>query len=102
MVTLKRDSKAAGFLGVRKDEEDERLLRLFWNRAELKREFAKLRRERDRVVDHLRQQEGATLRAQQRLDQLEGLLADPLRAANAAVFYQHPVPGSSAGGAWLP
>lgn len=74
--------------GRRGGAEDERLLRLFWNRAELKREFAKLRRERDRVVEHLRQQEGATLRAQQRLEQLEGLLADPLRAANAAVYYQ--------------
>lgn len=68
--------------------DDERLLRLFWNRAELKREFAKLQRERDRMLEHLRQQEGATLRAQQRLEQLEGLLADPLRAANVAVYFQ--------------
>lgn len=63
-------------------------MRLFWNRAELKREFAKLRRERERMVDQIRQQEGAVLRGQQRLDQLEGLLADPERAANAAVFFQ--------------
>jgi hypothetical protein len=74
--------------GRRPPVDDERLLRLFWNRAELKREFAKLQRERDRMLEHLRQQEGATLRAQQRLEQLEGLLSDPLRAASAAVYFQ--------------
>lgn len=68
--------------------DDDRLLRLFWNRAELKREFAKLQRERERIVEQMKQQEGALLRGQQRLEQLEGLLADPERAASAAVFYQ--------------
>jgi hypothetical protein len=72
----------------RKPVDDDQLLRLFWNRAELKREFAKLQRERERMIDQLRQQEGAVLRSQQRLDQLEGLLANPERAANAAVFFQ--------------
>lgn len=79
---------ASNLLTRKKPAEDEQLLRLFWNRAELKKEFAKLRRERDRLTDQLRQQEGATLRAQQRLEQIEGMLAEPLRAANAAVFYQ--------------
>jgi hypothetical protein len=68
--------------------EDERLLQLFWNRAELKREFARLQRDRISLADQLRQQEGTTLRWQQRLEQIEGLLADPERAANAAVFFQ--------------
>jgi len=72
----------------KKPADDDQLLRLFWNRAELKKEFAGLRRERDRLTEQLRQQEGATLRAQQRLEQLEGLLADPAKAANAAVYYQ--------------
>lgn len=67
---------------------EERLLRLFWNRAELKREFAQLQRERDRLLEHLRQQEGAVLRMQQRQDQIEGLLADPRRAANVVVYFQ--------------
>lgn len=79
---------AQQFFARRKPVDDDRLLRLFWNRAELKREFAKLQRERERMVDQLRQHEGAVLRGQQRLDQLEGLLADPERAANAAVFFQ--------------
>ncbi|MEO8224009.1 MAG: hypothetical protein ABI661_04335 [Gammaproteobacteria bacterium] len=79
---------AQQLLALRKPVEDDRLLRLFWNRAELKREFAKLQRERERMVDQLRQQESAVLRNQQRLEQLEGLLSDPERAANAAVFFQ--------------
>ena len=69
-------------------DDEERLLRLFWNRAELKKEFATLRREGDKLKERLRQQEGVTMRAQQRLEQLEGMLADPMHAANASVFYQ--------------
>lgn len=83
MVTLAQQLFSRG-----KPVEDEQLLRLFWNRAELKREFAKLQRERERMADQLRQQEGAVLRNQQRLEQLEGLLADPERAASAAVYFQ--------------
>ncbi|MBL8200650.1 MAG: hypothetical protein JNK40_06730 [Chromatiales bacterium] len=79
---------AQQLLARRKPVDDDRLLRLFWNRAELKREFARVQRERERMVDQIRQQEGALLRAQQRLDQLEGLLADPDRAATAAVYFQ--------------
>lgn len=75
-------------LSRRQPAEDDRLLRLFWNRAELKKEFAKLARERDLLTSQLRQQEGATLRAQQRLEDLEALLSEPAQAANVAVFYQ--------------
>jgi len=70
------------------EPEEERLLKLFWNRAELKKELASLRAEGDRLKDRLQQQEGTILRSKQRLEQLEGILADPLQAANAAVFYQ--------------
>ena len=83
MLTL-----AQQLLTRRKPVEDDRLLRLFWNRAELKREFAALQRERERMADQVRQLDGALLRGQQRLDQLEGLLSDPERAANAAVYFQ--------------
>ena len=67
---------------------EDRLLDLFWNRAELKKEFARLRRERDELQDRLRQQEGEILRRQQRLEQLEGLLSDPAQAMTVAVYYQ--------------
>ncbi len=81
-------SLATQILSRRQPTEDDRLLRLFWNRAELKKEFAKLARERDLLTSQLRQQEGVTLRAQQRLEDLESLLCDPAQAANVAVFYQ--------------
>ena len=81
-------SIAQQLLVRRKPADDERLLQLFWKRAELKREFARLQRDRSSLADQLRQQEGSTLRWQQRLEQLEGLLSDPERAANAAVFFQ--------------
>lgn len=81
-------SIAPPLLQRRKEPDEEQLLKLFWNRAELKKELAKLRRERDKLVEQLRQQEGVNLRSQQQLEQLETLLADPLQAANAAVYYQ--------------
>ena len=80
---------ASNLLSQKPDSGDEeRLLKLFWNRAELKKEFANLRREGEHLKEKLQQQEGATMRAQQRLEQLEGMLADPLQAANASAFYQ--------------
>ena len=73
----------------RRDETaDERLVDLFWNRAELKKAFARLKAERDLLQDRLRQQEGQMLRLQQRISQLEGLLSEPGQAANAALYYQ--------------
>ncbi len=67
---------------------DEALLRLFWNRAELKKEFARLRNERARLEDRVRHQQGQLLRAQQRLEQLESRLANPAEAVQVALFYQ--------------
>lgn len=71
-----------------KEPEDERLLTLFRNRVELKKEFAKLRQQGQQLKEQLQLQEGATLRSQQQLEQLEGMLAHPVQAANASVFYQ--------------
>lgn len=72
----------------RQEPDEEQLLKLFWNRAELKKELSRLRREKDKLIDQVRQQEALSLRAQQRLEQLEGLLADPVQAVNAVVYYQ--------------
>jgi len=74
--------------GQTKEPEDERLLTLFRNRVELKKEFAKLRHQGRQLQERLQQQEGATLRSQQQLEQLEGMLAHPVQAANASVYYQ--------------
>jgi hypothetical protein len=79
---------ASPLLQRRKEPDEEQLLKLFWNRAELKKELAKLRREKDGLLDQLRQQEAVNLRTHQRLEQLETLLADPLQAVNAVIYYQ--------------
>lgn len=70
------------------EEEQDRLLELFANRANLKKEFAGLREERYHLLDKLKQQEGATQRAKDQLTELEALLADPIAGFNAVVFYQ--------------
>lgn len=68
--------------------EDARLVELFRNRAALKKEFAQLRKENYRLKEVIQEQENSKVGAQQQLEQLEGLLAEPLQAANAAVFFQ--------------
>lgn len=88
MRLIQMATLAAPLLQRKKEPDDEQLLKLFWNRAELKKELAKLRREKEKLVDQVRQQEGLNLRIQQRMEQLENLLGDPLQAANASTFYQ--------------
>lgn len=70
------------------EEESEKLLQLYWNRAELKKEFAGLRKEQFRLRDCIKQQEGATARVQQKLDHLEQLLHDPEWVYNVVIHYQ--------------
>jgi len=71
-----------------KSQDSEKLLHLYWNRAELKKEFAGMRKEQFKLQDRIKQQEGATARLQQKLDHLEDLLIDPQWASNVVVFYQ--------------
>lgn len=68
--------------------DEEQLLKLFWNRAELKKELAKLRREVLRASEKLSQQEALTLRLQERLEQLESQLGNPETAFNIVTYYQ--------------
>ncbi len=72
----------------RPDQPSEQLLKLYWNRASVKRELRSLRRERFELLDKLKEQEGAILRAQEQLEGLERLLTNPLAAANAMVYFQ--------------
>jgi len=83
-------SVLAGLFGNTDEKlpHSEKLLHLYWNRAELKKEFAAMRKEQFRLQDRIKQQEGATARLQQKLDHLEGLLLDPQWAMNVVVFYQ--------------
>lgn len=70
------------------EEESEKLLNLYWNRAELKKEFANLRSEQFRLRDCIKRQEGSTARIQQKLDHLEQLLLDPEWVYNVVTYYQ--------------
>ncbi len=71
-----------------KEAEEQRVVQLFRNRAELKKAYASLQDEVHRLKDRLKQQEGATARVQEMLETLEGRLATPETAWPALVFYQ--------------
>ena len=71
-----------------KEQDSEKLLDLYWNRAELKKEFAALRDEKFKLVDRIKHHEGATARVQQKLDHLESLLLDPEWVYNVVTFFQ--------------
>ncbi|HUN76302.1 MAG TPA: hypothetical protein VMU40_17440 [Steroidobacteraceae bacterium] len=68
--------------------EDERVLVLFKNRAELKKAYGELQEEVYRLKDRIKQQEGATARVQEMLGALEGRLGLAETAYPALVFYQ--------------
>jgi len=82
-----------GFLKVpfgpaRPAVEDGRILHLFRNRAELKKSFSGAVEEVQRLKDRVKQQEGATARIQEMLQELEARLAEPASAYPVLVFYQ--------------
>lgn len=70
------------------DEESDKLLQLYWNRAELKKEFAELRDEQFDLKDRVKHHEGVAARAQQKFDYLEQLLLDPECIYNVIIYYQ--------------
>ncbi|MDH3458605.1 MAG: hypothetical protein OER90_17335 [Gemmatimonadota bacterium] len=76
------------FLERREERSEEQLLKLYWNRAGVKRELSELRRERHDLLDKLKEQDNAIVRAQEQLQGLERLLTNPLAAANAMVYFQ--------------
>ncbi len=76
-------------LGARKSaEEQERLLKLYWNRAELKKELAGLDDQLYQLRDRLKQQEAATQRAVDERESLETLLGNPELGFGALVHFQ--------------
>jgi hypothetical protein len=68
--------------------DDDRVMHLFRNRAELKKAHSSLQDELQRLKDRVKQQEGATARVQEMLQGLEGRLGQPDSAYPAIVFYQ--------------
>jgi hypothetical protein len=71
-----------------KSPEEERVLNLFRNRAELKKAYGELQKEVYRLKDRIKQQEGATQRAQELHASLEHQLAFAETGYPALVFYQ--------------
>ena len=69
-------------------QDTDKLVDLFRNRAELKKEFAALRNEKYLLQDRIKEHRGAIERVQQKLNHLESLLLDPEWVHNVAVFYQ--------------
>lgn len=69
-------------------DDNEKLVELFRNRAELKKEFAALRDEKLRLQKLVKEHQGATARVLQRLEHLESLLVDPDWVQTVGVFYQ--------------
>lgn len=69
-------------------QDNDKLVDLFRNRAELKKEFAALRNEKYELQDRVKTQRGATERVQQKLNHLESLLLDPDWVHNVVVYYQ--------------
>ena len=68
--------------------DNDKLVDLFRNRSELKKEFAALRDEKYQLKDRIKQHEGETARVQQQMDHLENLLSDPEWVQNVVTFYQ--------------
>jgi hypothetical protein len=74
-------------IGKADQAEQERLLKLFWNRAELKKELQSLDDQLHNLRNKLKQQENANTRLQQQLEQLEVLLGNPERGVDALVHF---------------
>lgn len=74
--------------GTTDTQETDKLVDLFRNRSELKKEFAALRNEKYQLQDRIKQHEGNTARVQQQLQHLENLLLDSEWVHNVVAFYQ--------------
>jgi hypothetical protein len=74
--------------GARQPAEDERLLQLYWNRAELKKELSRLQDERHKLLEQLRNHEASFVRHNEQLLHLEEFLGNPETGAHALVYFQ--------------
>jgi chromosome segregation ATPase len=68
--------------------EDERLVALFRNRAELKKELNALDDERHRLLDRLKLQEGSTMRVEEQMAALEQYLGRPEEGYKSLAYFQ--------------
>jgi hypothetical protein len=70
------------------DAEEHRVIELFRNRAELKKQYGGLQEETYRLKDLVKQQEAATQRVQDMLNELEARLSTNETAYSTLAFYQ--------------
>ncbi|HET7203270.1 MAG TPA: hypothetical protein VFI92_07870 [Steroidobacteraceae bacterium] len=68
--------------------EDERLVALFRNRAELKKELSALEDERHRLLDRLKLQEGSTMRVEEQMTALEQYLGRPDEGYKCLAYFR--------------
>jgi len=73
---------------TRDNDKNDKLVDLFRNRSELKKEFAAMRDEKYKLQDRIKQHQGETARVQQQMDHLENLLSDLEWVHNVVAFYQ--------------
>src|SRR5688500_18249582 len=74
--------------GTRPPADDERLLQLYWNRAELKKELSRLQDERHKLLEQLKNHEATFVRHSEQLLHLEEFLGNPETGAHALVYFQ--------------
>lgn len=74
--------------GVQPEEHEARLLQLYWNRAELKKELSRLQNERYKLLEQLRVYEAAAEQAREQYAALEQYLGNPDAGAHALVYFQ--------------
>lgn len=74
--------------GVQPEEHEARLLQLYWNRAELKKELSRLQNERYKLLEQLRHSEAETQQARDQYAALEQYLGNPEAGAHALVYFQ--------------
>lgn len=81
-------ARQQGWTAPSRLDDDQRVVELFENRAQLKKAYAEAQANAHSLSEQLRQQEAVTRRTEQALAALRVLLADPLRGPHALVHYQ--------------
>src|SRR5262245_16663718 len=74
--------------GEPQPEHEQRLIQLYWNRAELKKELSNQTEQSHALAEKLRMQEAAARRAAELQEQLHAYLGNPETGANALVYFQ--------------
>lgn len=74
--------------GAPRQSEEERLMQLYWNRAELKKEFLRLQEGNYQLQEKLRKRDSGEQKFKEQQDQLEDYLGNPDSGPHALVYFQ--------------